>query len=834
MVPAVRAQDAPGIEDANPLRPADTTSPRATLRSFLTNAEVAIEAWRRGERSPANQRAYIRAIETLDFSATPDGRSWSVQTQRVLLLVEILARLDLPSEDQIPGSIEVADGGIARWTLPGSRITIARIEEGPRTGEFLFSAGTVARLDRLYRQVQDLAYQPGSMVGIYEEYLKSDRTVLARERELRNRLRPTDTSSPRSTLEGFMDSVNRAYALVMEADVALKATPPTMTREEALEIDTRANNLLRRAAATLDLSEVPSALRQDVAVESVLKLKEIIDRMHPPPLDTIPNTEMVAAARRGFSGSFAQGSAPLRWTLPNTEIDIVEVAEGDRQGSFLFSVGTLRNLGAYYEAVRDLPYRPVGAGVVDDGYLSPGLSPGFYDYYITTPGFLIPRAYFLSTWLDDLPDWLKRPYGEQTLWQWIFLVLTVSALVAAGYVFYRIFRRLAARLAPPLGQWLMAILPVLIAGVVVVVRDFLDQDLNLTGDTLSVIVALGRTIILIMMAWAVWNVFKALAETIIATPRVVEGGIDASLLRIIARLLGFVAGVWIVLSGLQALGADIVPLLAGLGVGGLAVALAVRPTLENLIGGLILYFDKPVRVGDFCSFGGQTGTVESIGLRSTAIRGLDRTLISVPNAKFADMEIVNWARCDRMLITATLGLRYETEDDQLRFVLVKIREMLHAHPKIDRETVRVRFAGYGASSLDLGVRIYALTRDWNEFHAIREDVFFRIKAIVTASGTGFAFPSQTLYLGRDDGLDENATDQAVAEVEGWREAGDLPFPRLRGRRMDELEGTLDYPPHGSAEAQAQARTAAEPLSTEPVEEDAEQKRVKEPANPDRQ
>ena len=190
------------------------------------------------------------------------------------------------------------------------------------------------------------------------------------------------------------------------------------------------------------------------------------------------------------------------------------------------------------------------------------------------------------------------------------------------------------------------------------------------------------------------------------------------------------------------------------------------------------------------------------------------TLISIPNAKFAEMELINWAQCDRMLITATIGLRYETEDDQLRHVLVKIREMLHAHPKIDRETVRVRFAGYGASSLDIAIRIYALTRDWNEFHNIREDIFFRIKAIVSASGTDFAFPSQTLYLGRDGGLDEDRTQQAVEEVETWREIGELPFPRLHRRRMDELKGTLDYPPRGSVEFPSQVREAAEPLSAD--------------------
>ena len=144
----------------------------------------------------------------------------------------------------------------------------------------------------------------------------------------------------------------------------------------------------------------------------------------------------------------------------------------------------------------------------------------------------------------------------------------------------------------------------------------------------------------------------------------------------------------------------------------------------------MLYLDQPVRIGDFCSFGDKTGTVENIGVRTTKIRALDRTLISIPNATLADMQLINWAKCDMMLITATIGLRYETENDQLRYVLVKFREMFHAHPKIDSDTVRVRFAGFGQSSLDIGVRIYALTRDFNEFHAIREDVLLRMSDIV--------------------------------------------------------------------------------------------------------
>ena len=272
----------------------------------------------------------------------------------------------------------------------------------------------------------------------------------------------------------------------------------------------------------------------------------------------------------------------------------------------------------------------------------------------------------------------------------------------------------------------------------------------------------------------------------------------------------------------QGLGLPLYSVVAGLGIGGLAVALAIRPTLENLIGGILLYLDQPVRVGDFCSFGDKTGTVEAIGVRSTKIRALDRTLITIPNAALADMQLINWAKCDRMLINPTIGLRYETENDQLRHVLVKFREMLHAHPKIHSDTVRVRLAGFGQSSLDIDVRIYALTRDWNEFFAIREDVLLRMSEIVKASGSSFAFPSQTLYMGRDGGLDSERGEAAAKEVESWRRAGKLPFPRLAADRMEQLEGTLDYPPLGSVEAgtlESQVWETSEQLSAKEDEEE---------------
>ena len=169
----------------------------------------------------------------LDFSATPDSDSWSVRTERALLLMEILDRVEVPPESKIPGEAEVEKEDLTHWTLPNTKITIARVEHGPRTGEFLFSADTVEGLFRSYLLVKDLPYKrKPSTPGIYEEYISSDRTFFALERQLRLRLGRVDTSSPRSTLRAFTDNVDRAYELVMDADKALKARPPRMTRQK--------------------------------------------------------------------------------------------------------------------------------------------------------------------------------------------------------------------------------------------------------------------------------------------------------------------------------------------------------------------------------------------------------------------------------------------------------------------------------------------------------------------------------------------------------------------------------------------------------------------------
>jgi MscS family membrane protein len=205
-----------------------------------------------------------------------------------------------------------------------------------------------------------------------------------------------------------------------------------------------------------------------------------------------------------------------------------------------------------------------------------------------------------------------------------------------------------------------------------------------------------------------------------------------------------------------------------------------------------------VRPGDFCRFGDRIGTVEEVGLRSTRVRTLDRTVVTVPNAEFATLQLENFALRDRIWLHAKLGLRYETTPDQLRFVLVEIRKLLYAHPRLTPDPARVRFVGFGNSSLDLEVFAYVRTTDFDEFLAVREDVYLRIMDVVAESGSGFAFPSQTAYLARDSGLDESKGLAAQERVRGWRERGELWLPEFPAHAIDELRDTLEYPADGSA------------------------------------
>ena len=267
------------------------------------------------------------------------------------------------------------------------------------------------------------------------------------------------------------------------------------------------------------------------------------------------------------------------------------------------------------------------------------------------------------------------------------------------------------------------------------------------------------------------------------------------LLRRLGKVMVMVAGALVIL---YAAGVNITAALAGLGVGGIAVAFAAQKTLENLFGGITITSDQPVRVGDFCRFGDQVGTVEDIGLRSTRIRTPDRTLVSVPNGHLSSISLENFGVRDKIWFHPTIQLRYETSADQLRYVLAEIRRMLYAHPRVESQSARIRFVKFGACSLDLEVFAYVQATDYAVFLEVQEDLLLRIMDIVETSGTSFAFPSHTAYVTQDPGLDAEKTQSAIAQVRQWRAEGEVPFPNFPPERIAQLTDTIPYPSPDSA------------------------------------
>ena len=193
-------------------------------------------------------------------------------------------------------------------------------------------------------------------------------------------------------------------------------------------------------------------------------------------------------------------------------------------------------------------------------------------------------------------------------------------------------------------------------------------------------------------------------------------------------------------------GVDLTAALAGLGVGGIAVALAAQKTLENVIGGVSLIADQAVRVGDFLNLGDVQGTVEDVGLRSTRIRTLDRTVVSLPNGQIAGMRLETLSARDKFWFHPVMGLRYETSPAQLRTVLNDIRAFLAEHSRVEPMSVRVRLIRFGGYSFDVEVFAYVFARDWNNFLEIQEELLLGVVETVHKAGTALAFPSQTLYL----------------------------------------------------------------------------------------
>ena len=408
-----------------------------------------------------------------------------------------------------------------------------------------------------------------------------------------------------------------------------------------------------------------------------------------------PNEEVVGAVPAG-----------------NGPIDIVVERVGGPDGKpiWLFSAATLNAVPTLYSEVtfgldedalpRILTGRRVGGVRV-------------LEWLVVLLG--IPLFYFLTVALDRLLRPLvaglwRRLFTDSTLFEQQLLPMPARLLLVA----------VATR-------WLLRTLP-------------LPLMLRQAGSNAAALLTIAALVWLMIL-------FNRQLETVVIRRFPVARGAAAQSLVRVARggvdLLVIFVGV---LAALRHFGVDPTPALAGLGVGGIAVALAAQKTLENVIAGASLIFDQAVTPGDFLKMGEVSGTVDHIGLRSTRIRTLDRTIVTVPNSQIASACLETLSGRDKFLFHHVVGLRYETTRDQLRAVVDGIREALVSEPLTEADSVRVRFLRLGASSLDVDVFAYLRAADFNHFLELQEQQLFGITEVVARAGTDIAFPSQTMYL----------------------------------------------------------------------------------------
>jgi MscS family membrane protein len=752
--------------EPHPLRPADTSSPQATLKSFLDNTNQAYRLIaQKGEKSDPSETMVhrLRAIRCLDSSKIAPTAAEDVADKRAVLLSEIFDRIELPDPKTAPDAKEAAAKKITRWRIPNTEITIIQMTEGPRQGEFLFSVDTVARIPEFYERVKHLPYKPGTVLkNAYEKLFTTGQPTPQND----DPLKPADTSSPQATLKSFIDSMNALYRVYKAEGSSERVTNARRAR-------------LGRALRCLNLGKVPSKALEETENQAAVLLMEVFDRIKIPPYETIPGAPEV------------KKDSITSWTLPNTEITIARVEEGPRKGEFLFTPETVGRARSFYDQISHLPYKD--GTVLEDAY----------NLYLQSPGPSVPVS-----WVLTMPSWLKFLVLGQPVWKWVALLVILLLLLAGLALAFRIgiVKRpsdapasLRRRLILPLSGLCMTYL-----------AEVALEQLRPVQQVALLASIVSTLIIAASLAWLIAIVSNALAEAIVRLPQLNAQEIDAHLVRIAFRLLTLAALVVIVIVTADKLGIPLTPVLAGLGVGGIAVALAAQNTIENLIGGFTLFMDRPVRVGDFCRFGDRVGTIEEIGLRSTLVRTLDDTVIAIPNAAFSKMQLENVSRQTRNWYHPRLQLEKTTSADQVRFVLIEVRRMLYSHPRVDPESARIRFAEFGPSSLDLDVFAYIAVTDSREYLAIAEDLNLRIMEILARGGLCLAVPAQRTLV--EPGLhpDPERAKQAEKQVQHWREHHQLYLPSFPEEVIAQLRESLEYPPRGAPAADLQPAPANEP------------------------
>lgn len=499
-------------------------------------------------------------------------------------------------------------------------------------------------------------------------------------------LMPVKTDNPRDTLRSFMQAMDRHVRSLASGDGKAEAW-------------------LDDAVRCLDLSGVGAVGRLAAGREAARDLKEVIDRVLAVDYDKVPD-----------------GAAEPRWRLRGTEIVIRRIDEGERAGEHLFSQDTVARAAGFFGKVRDLPLLP---GTLGGGY----------------------RAPWQDAWV---PVSLRGSVFGVAYWQWLLigcLVFVGLAIRLVVQICTFVLRQATRRTALPWDDDLVEALagPATLLGTTGVWFASLHL-LGITGPAYTVIALLIKAAFFISLGYLAYKIAGFVADQIERRVQAQRQDINQALLRLLKQTLKLLALCFCLLLGAQNMGMDVASLIAGLGIGGLAFALAAKDTLANLLGSVMIMLDRPFRIGDYIVVKGVEGTVEDIGFRSTRIRTVGNSLTSVPNSELVLANVDNLGMRDWRRVSETWGLTYQTDPAQALAFCAEVRSAILAHPEVKPDAVVVCLSGLGASQLDIRVNWHLRAETWEAEMALRQAVLVEALTIAKRLGVEFAYPTQTVHL----------------------------------------------------------------------------------------
>jgi MscS family membrane protein len=526
-------------------------------------------------------------------------------------------------------------------------------------------------------------------------------------------LEPLDTSNPRATLSSFLAAVDQAWRVYRDQ----------YWHAPSNELHTRISDISARALRTLDLSQVAPSARIEVGYDAGTFLYETLSRIELPSLDDIPDTTF-----------FADSEGPAQWTIPHTDITIVRVTEGPRKGEFLFSADTVERAREFYLKTRNLPYlRDVP--IENTEKMRQVMS-----------GWWIPMAS-----IDSLPGWMKTVVLEHAAWKWLAFTVLLIVVVALVLSVHRLTR--PGTQESPVSSYLRRLaVPVSILMIAPLIAYITTEQINLIGTTAEAVLLAIQAVKYLLATGVVWLGSLLIAELVILVSGTEEESLNAQLLRLTARIVGIVLGLVIIFYGASQIGIPLVGVLTGVGVGGLAIALAAQDSLKNLLGSLMIFMDQPYKPGERIVVESHDGFVEQIGLRSTKIRMLDGALTSIPNEKMANLDIENIGRRSFIRRQTNITLSYGTPPDKMEKAVDIIKDILQDHEGMRPELPpRVFFNEFNPDSLNIQLSYwYHPPKRWKSL-AFDERVNLEIVRRFATEAIEFAFPTSTTYVTQKDG-----------------------------------------------------------------------------------